>query len=176
MRYVIVSVVKGEGGNFNNELREDVYEKFKAKSSKLPAHFTIKSPFEYDGDISELENILEDFAKKAKAKPYKINGFNHFNDRVIYMEVNMSKEAKKTHDRLIGELEKLPYINFKKQDGKDKVFHITITSKKLPPKYKEVWEYVNEFKCDYVESFDNVTLYRWEDNTWKVQKEYTFNS
>ena len=43
MRYVIVSVVKGEAGEFNNNLRKDIYNKFKAKSSKLPAHFTIKA-------------------------------------------------------------------------------------------------------------------------------------
>ena len=53
MRYVVVSVVKGEAGDFNNKLRKDIFNKFKAKSSKLPAHFTIKAPFEYDGDISD---------------------------------------------------------------------------------------------------------------------------
>ena len=174
MRYVIVSIVKGEAGDFNNELREDVYEKFKAKSSKLPAHFTIKAPFEYDGSINELENILEDYSKETKAKPYKITGFNHFDDRVIYMDVNMSKEGKKIHDRLIDKLEVLPFINFNKKDGKDKVFHVTITSKKLPPKFKEVWEYVNEFNCEYSCNFDNVSLYKWEDNTWKLHKEYAF--
>ena len=61
MRYVIVSVVKGDAGNFNNNMRKDVYEKFKAKSSKLPAHFTIKAPFDYD-DISELERTLDKFS------------------------------------------------------------------------------------------------------------------
>ena len=35
MRYVIVSVIKGEAGDFNNNLRKEVYDKFKAKSSKL---------------------------------------------------------------------------------------------------------------------------------------------
>ena len=29
MRYVIVSVVKGEAGNFNNNLRNDILNKFK---------------------------------------------------------------------------------------------------------------------------------------------------
>ena len=58
MRYVVVSVVKGKAGNFNNNLRKEIYEKFNAKSSKLPAHFTIKSPFEAD-NIRELENVVE---------------------------------------------------------------------------------------------------------------------
>lgn len=42
MRYVIVSVVKGKAGQFNDKIRRDVFKKFKLKSSKLPAHFTIK--------------------------------------------------------------------------------------------------------------------------------------
>ena len=65
MRYVVVSVVKGEAGNFNNNLRKEVYEKFNAKSSKLPAHFTIKAPFEYD-DIEELEEVLQNFCKTGR--------------------------------------------------------------------------------------------------------------
>lgn len=45
MRYVIVSVTKGNAGEFNNKIRKNLFEKFGAKSSKLPPHFTIKSPF-----------------------------------------------------------------------------------------------------------------------------------
>ena len=45
MRYVVVGVVKGEAGDFNNNLRKDLFEKFKARSSELPAHFTINAPF-----------------------------------------------------------------------------------------------------------------------------------
>lgn len=48
-----------KGGRFNNEMRKDIFKKFNAKSSKLPAHFTIKAPFEYEGDIRELEEALE---------------------------------------------------------------------------------------------------------------------
>ena len=33
MRYVIVSVVKGKAGDFNNKLRKDIFNKFKARSS-----------------------------------------------------------------------------------------------------------------------------------------------
>ena len=65
MRYVIVSVVKGKAGNFNNNLRKEVFQKFNAKSSKLPAHFTIKAPFEYD-DIEELEEVLQNFCKTGR--------------------------------------------------------------------------------------------------------------
>ena len=106
MRYVIVSVVKGKAGNFNNNLRKEVFQKFNAKSSKLPAHFTIKAPFEYD-DIEELEEVLQNFCKNHKRAPYKIKNYNHFDNRAIYMEVIMSKEGKKLHDDLFDELYKI---------------------------------------------------------------------
>ena len=130
MRYVIVSIVKGPAGDFNNNLRKDIFSKFKAKSSKLPAHFTIKAPFEYNENITDLENCIEEISKKEKATPYKIDGYNHFDDRVIYMDVNMSKEAKKVHDELIDKLSTISYINFKNNEGKDKIFHVTLSSKK----------------------------------------------
>ena len=151
MRYVIVSVVKGPAGNFNNNLRKEVFEKLGAKSSKLPAHFTIKAPFEAD-DISDLDKVLQDFAQNHKAQDYKIKGYNHFDNRVIYMDVHMNKKSKLLHDELIEELEKLPYIHFKNHD--------------------ELWEYVNNIPCDFDCKFDNVSVFKWEDNTWKLYKEY----
>ncbi|SHI95355.1 2'-5' RNA ligase [Clostridium cavendishii DSM 21758] len=175
MLYVIVSVVKGKVGDFNNRLREEVFKNFKVKSSKLPAHFTIKAPFEYDGDIIELETILDSFSKNEQSKPFKIEGFDHFDNRVIYMKINMSKEGKSMHDRLIENMNKIPYISFDKRDGKDKIFHITVASKRLQTSYESIWEYVNKYSCRFKAVFDNVCIYRWEDNTWKLHREFIFN-
>lgn len=46
MRYVVVTVADGEAGVFNKKLSAEAFEKFKVKSSKLPAHITLKAPFE----------------------------------------------------------------------------------------------------------------------------------
>lgn len=172
MRYVIVSVVKGEAGEFNNKLRREVFKKFKLKSSKLPAHFTIKAPFEYDGDIEELENILENFTEKESRKPYRLEGYDNFGDRVVYMKVYMSKEGRKIHDRLIDEMNKVPYITFDEKDGKDKVFHVTVTSKKVKPLFKEAFSYVEEHPYEFNCYFDNICIYKWENFTWKLHKEF----
>ena len=174
MRYVIVSVVKGNAGDFNNSLRKEIFQTFGAKSSKLPAHFTIKSPFE-SGNIKDLENILDSFSKKHKANPYKIKGYDKFDDRVIFMKVLMSKEGQKVHDELIDELSKIPYINFSSHDGKDKIFHVTISSKKIQKIFNDLWEYVTPISCNFDCSFDNICIYKWENNTWKLHKEYTLN-
>lgn len=174
MRYVIVSVIKGEAGDFNNNLRKEVYEKFRAKSSKLPAHFTIKAPFEYDDDIIEVEKSIEDYCIHHRREPLEIKGYNHFEDRVIYMDMVMSGKGKILHDGLIEEMSKVPYIEFTNKDGKDKIFHITISSKRIKSIYYDLWNYVNKYPCNFQGYFDNVSIYRWENNTWVLHKEYLF--
>ena len=171
MRYVVVSVVKGEAGNFNNNLRKEVYEKFNAKSSKLPAHFTIKSPFEID-NIVQLENTLDKFSKENYSAPYKIKGYDHFDDRVIFVKVIMSKEGKILHDNLIDSMSSIDYINFDKLDGKNKIFHITISSKKIKNIFNDLLNYVSYIPCDFNCNFDNICIYKWENNTWVLHKEY----
>lgn len=174
MRYVIVCVVKGKAGEFNNNLRKELFKNFDAKSSKLPAHFTIKAPFEYNGEITELNKVLEEFSKAEKAVPFKINGYDHFDDRVVYMKVNMSAEGKVLHDKLIDKMSEISYIEFDKKDGKDKTFHVTLASKKLKQVYHNVWEYIHRYPCEFQCSFDNVTIYNWEEGTWNLYKEFKF--
>lgn len=175
MRYVIVSTVKGEAGDFNNNMRKELYEKFKAKSSKLPAHFTIKAPFEYNEDISELEHAIEDFCRSNRKTNYILDKYNHFDKRVIYMDVQMSPEAKKVHDELIDLMSDFSYISFKENEGKNKIFHVTLASKKLTPMYNEIWDYVNNYPFNFECLFDNVSIYMWEDNAWKLYKEFNFH-
>ncbi|MEF9992407.1 MAG: 2'-5' RNA ligase family protein [Romboutsia sp.] len=171
MRYVIVTVVKGKAGNFNNSLREDIFTKFGAKSSKLPAHFTIKSPFEAD-DISILDSVLSKFCTENISVPYNIKGYDYFDNRVIFMKVLMSREGKLLHNKLIDALDTIDYINFNSHDGKDKIFHITISSKKIQPIFNDLWEYVNNINCHFDATFDNISVFKWCDNTWILHKEY----
>ena len=98
--------------------------------------------------------------------------YNHFDDRVIYMDVNMSKEGKEVHDKLIDLLDKFEYINFNKKDGKDKVFHVTLTSKKVPPIFNDLWNYVNLYSFNFNCYFDNISIFKWEDRTWKLYREF----
>ena len=56
------------------------FEKFKVKSSKLPAHITLKAPFETEEPIEVLEEAIEKYIKDKKAIPYEIKGFEHFDN------------------------------------------------------------------------------------------------
>lgn len=176
MRYVIVSVLKGKGGEFNNNLRREVYKRFKARSSKLPAHFTIKAPFEYDGNIIGLEDVLFNYCNTYMKQKYKVEGFSHFDDRVIFMDVKMEEECRLLHDNLIDELAKISYLKFSDTDGRNKKIHVTVASKKISSMFDGLWAFVNKLTCDFNEDFDNVTIYKWKDNAWVLHKEFKFRS
>jgi hypothetical protein len=66
MRYVIVCLIKGEALAFHEKLVEDICEKFKVKRQRLPAHFTIKAPFETE-KILELESLVESYCKDIQS-------------------------------------------------------------------------------------------------------------
>ncbi|MGM9986409.1 MAG: 2'-5' RNA ligase family protein [Bacillaceae bacterium] len=174
MRYVIVSNVKGEAGEFNETMRKKVFNQFKVKSSTLPAHFTIKAPFQYEGDIAPLLQEIHTFTSNHPVTTYQMKGYNHFDDRVIYMDVDMSKEGKGVHDLFITTLANFPYITFLNHDGKDKIFHVTIASKKLRPIYTQVWEYVKEFPFSFQCQFDNIAIYKWGEYKWELIEEFPF--
>lgn len=88
------------------------------------------------------------------------------------MKVYMSKEGKELHDKLIDIIDKSNYIKFDSLDGKEKVFHVTIASKKLKLKYNDLWNYVSKIKCDFKCKFDNICIYKWEDETWKLHRAF----
>lgn len=170
--YTVVCMLDGEAARFNDDLRKDVKLTFNAKLSTLPPHFTIKEGFKYDGDISDLVSTIETFCQNEKAKPFQINGFGHFRNDVIFMNVEMSNEAKEMHDRLIDAMDKLPFINFSEKDGKDKSFHVTIASKQIRKIFDRLYEFVNQRPCQFDCMFDNVTIFKWGDRKWDVYKQF----
>ena len=171
--YTVVCLVNGEAATFNDNLRREVQATFNAKLSTLPPHFTIKEGFKYDGDISELVSTIEEFCRKEKSKLYEIDGFGHFGKDVIYMNVELSNDAKAMHDRLIDEMSKIPYIQFNEKDGKNKNFHITIASKQIKKIFDDLYEFVNKRCCIFDCKFDNVTIFKWGDRKWEVYRQFS---
>ncbi|WP_234123702.1 2'-5' RNA ligase family protein [Clostridium hydrogenum] len=173
MRYVLACNINGEAAKLNAKLASELKYKFNAGRSKLGAHFTIKAPFETDEkNILSLKSTLEKFKDNFKSYDMEVKGYSNFREDVIYMPVTLSKEAKEVHDKLIDELKKLDWLEWKRNEGKEKVFHCTIVSKRVKENFKEMMDYVNKYKCNFKCSFDNITLYRWDKNTWVLEENY----
>ncbi|MHC1682304.1 MAG: 2'-5' RNA ligase family protein [Clostridiaceae bacterium] len=172
-RYVLVCNIEGEALKFHENLVKEVCIKFNKRAQKLPAHFTLKAPFE-TVKIDDMINILNEFAKDKYKAPIKIQGFGSFRQDVVYMDIEVSEEAKRIHDDLIDEISKISWLEFKKNEGKDRVFHCTILSRRIKDRFHEILDYVKQYNCNFDCYFDNLSLYRWENNTWVMYKKIMF--
>lgn len=172
-RYVLVCNIEGEALRFHEKLTNEVCYKFNKRRQKLSAHFTLKAPFEIN-KIDEMIEVLNNFSQNKVKTPMKVEGFGKFRRDVVYMDVEISNEGKRVHDELMDELSKIPWVEFKKNEGKDRVFHCTIVSRRIQDKFDEIWEYVNQYDCKFDTYFDNMTLYIWENNTWVLYKRFQF--
>lgn len=173
MRYVIVCLLKGDILKFHEKLVEDVCREFKVERQKLPAHFTIKAPFESD-NIKELEEITSEFCRRNVKTPMKVNGLGHFRDNVVFMDIHPSNKAIEIHDDYIDELKGLHWLEWKNNDGKNKKFHCTIVSKRIKDKFNMIWDYVSDFSPNFQFNFDNISILIWENGRWETYKEYMF--
>ncbi|MEW9097028.1 MAG: 2'-5' RNA ligase family protein [Clostridiaceae bacterium] len=173
-RYVIVCLLKGEVLKFHEKLVEEVCFNYKVRRQKLPAHFTIKAPFETE-NIKEIEYVLDGFARNKSKQLLEISGFNHFRDAVIFMNVLPSKEAIDIHDQFIDELTNIPWLHWKPHEGKEKVYHCTIVSRLKSDKFSPIWNHVNKYNPQFKTYFDNISILKWNGERWDVYKEYFLN-
>lgn len=172
MRYVIVCLLKGEVLDYHEKIVEDVCTKFNVKRQKLPAHFTIKAPFEAD-NIDELEKLTEKFCSRNEMTSIKVKDFGHFRDNVIFIDIYPSKEAIDVHDKYVDELKKLSWLEWRDNDGKGKKLHCTIVSKRIREKFNDIWKYISDYQPNFETYFDNISILIWRDNRWETYKEYS---
>ncbi|WP_125154286.1 2'-5' RNA ligase family protein [Clostridium rectalis] len=174
-RYVIVCLLKGEILKFHNSLVEDICLNFKVKRQKLPAHFTIKAPFETD-KINQIELILEKFMLDKYKEKILVNGFNHFRSDVVFMKVSLCDKALDIHDSFIKELKKISWLTWKNHEGEsnNKIFHCTLVSGLKDNKFYPIWEYVNNYTANFHSYFDNISILKWEDRKWVTYKQFYF--
>lgn len=171
-RFVIVNLLHGEPLKFHEKTVENVCNKFKIQRQKLPGHITLKAPFETE-NIDEVEAVINEFVKNHTKAPIKLEGFNHFRDNVIFMGISPSQGAIDLHKSLYGSLKTLDFLEWKTHEGEKITFHSTIVSRRISPKFKEIWDYVNRFDYSFDTYLDNITIMKWGENRrWNVYKTF----
>jgi 2'-5' RNA ligase len=172
MRYVIVCLLKEDALKFHESLVKDVCSKFNVKPQRLPAHFTIKAPFETE-NIDELDQLTNLFCKEMTKAPFTVEGYGHFRSNVVYMKLKLSNEAILIYKNYIDLLRQVPWLEWKSNESKEKVFHCTIVTKINEYKFNDIWNYVNKFPCSFSLLFNNISILKWNKDRWITYKEYT---
>jgi 2'-5' RNA ligase len=182
MKYIIHCLLKGSIITYHTTLVKEISEKFNlniTKEENLAPHFTLKYWFE-SKDIREVEKVIETFCKKHKRTRINVGGFSGFPYKVVFINIKLTKEAKKTFSEFIKDLKTIKWISWDKYDGENLHFHSTI-AEECNEKYTEVLNFLKN-KEEYFDCwFDNITILkeisRKEDNIleWGFHKNFRFN-
>jgi 2'-5' RNA ligase len=174
MRYVIVYLVKGKAKKYQNKLKNEVGPKFGENhlvDNPIPAHVTIKSPFETK-KIEEVESVISEFVKKRKAVDLKIDGFDKFRRFVAFLKIDFGKEGRKVRKDLLKDLEKVKWMKLRGHDLKWKP-HVTVSYGNTKESFDGIWNYLAKLKKPKFNlKFDNITLLKKVRGKWKVYKEF----
>ncbi|MEK7134269.1 MAG: 2'-5' RNA ligase family protein [Patescibacteria group bacterium] len=175
MRYFIAHLLRGPIAEYHRMLVYDVATRFDLKISAgyFPSHITIKEPFEATAErIDDLKNMLVAFSRTYHIAPFTIYGFGCFGDRVIFLDVTLSTEA----SRISADLQDVVIKNLVLLWGKYeplKNFHLTIAKNDVAEKFDDIWGYLmTKHTPTFNLSFDNIALFRREEDAWVVESIY----
>ncbi len=125
MRCLMFCKLKGDIEKYHHNIVNMVAKQFELKVTKeenLPIHFTLKYWFEAE-NLNELELLIENFCEAREKTSVKVGGFGSFPPKAVFIDVQLSDEAKKTFIKFISELRKLSWMSWNKWDAENLRFH-----------------------------------------------------
>lgn len=176
-RYVIVCLLDKEVLDFHEELVTKLCQKFNVKRQALPAHFTIKAPFERE-KIDDIIELTKNYTELNSKEKILIKGISNFRDNVIYLPIHPWKEAANLNDSYFNKLKNIQDLDFKKNESLEKVYHCTILSHLKNPMFREIRTYIDEYLGENTPNFEsyfsNISILRWNRYKWDTFKRFDF--
>lgn len=114
-------------------------------AQKSPAHLTIVPPFKAEEDLEPLlTGFIQDYSRQIVAFDIQLQGFNHFNRRVLFVDVAPNEKLADMESNVNLQFsEQFPSIIFRTKP--DFHPHVTIATRDIPEhKFDEIWNYFSE--------------------------------
>ena len=159
MRYIMPCLLSSPIGEYQREMVSVIAERFDltfTQRQAIPAHFTLKYHFATLG-IEQVEALLDDFVRSQRRSPITVGGFGHFDEDVIFVEVELSPAAQRVHEALVSALRTLPWMTWDQFDAEKLHPHMTIVER-CRPRFTEVWEFLRLRERRFEAYLDNVTI------------------
>ena len=87
------------------ELKQNITKNFGVTRKKIVPHITIVGPL-HTWDEKLLVQTVKDVCKKYDKVTFKLDGFDNFQNRVIYLKIKPSKELTELRKEIVEKLEK----------------------------------------------------------------------
>jgi 2'-5' RNA ligase len=127
----------------------------RAVTRKRPVpHISLAGPFE-TRDIKRVIMDVKSVAKNYDLVNFKLKGFGYFNNpngKVIYADIEPSKELEELRWELAQRLMK--YAELKEWDRKKNFsFHATIAFKDIDRKFSDIWRYLQNIEIPNINQY-----------------------
>lgn len=142
---------------------------------RSPPHITLIPPFAAtDGDIVQLQDKLWKLLRGQQQVAFSVNGFGHFDDRVIFIQPRQSN-AVDGLQKLLVELFQTQIKWLKaKLDGPFHP-HITLAYRDMKPEqFPIIWDAVSQGTFTSHEEVSSVFILRHDGQRWRVFAEVPF--
>ena len=145
--------------DYHREMVRVIAERFDLTFTQrhaIPAHFTLKYHFATQ-EIEQVEALLDDFVRSQRRSPITVGGFGHFDEDVIFVEVELSPAARRSHEALVSALRTLPWMTWDQFDAENLHPHMTI-AERCRPRFTAAWEFLRPRERLFEAYFNNVTI------------------
>ncbi len=140
-----------------------------AHALSSPPHITLISPFRWNAEEEQkLKTVLQIFAADQPSVLINLNGFDHFGERVIFVDVEESEKLQQLQQDLSIQLKQT--LGLPTDDERPFRPHMTVAFKDLSRnKFPKAWEHYQ--RLDYERTFlaDQLFLLRHEEKRWRIE-------
>jgi len=143
--YLIEFRLYGSTKQFATKISRELATRFKVVQSSRPgnpAHNTLFGPFNTP-DENRLIKEFGDFCRKYDLIGFRLGGFSHINNDVVYLEVEPSQELVEFRRELAQNFMRFTSDYPPYDDKMDRIFHITL-AKDLEGKFSKIWNYLSK--------------------------------
>jgi len=126
------------------KLRDSIERNFNLDKDKKPPHVTLVGKLETDAEKQLVRQVVH-ACKQYKLVRFKLDGFDSFEKRVIFVKVKASEELESFRLDLVKRLE--PFCDLSKFDHESIFnYHATLVMNDIERKFERIWKYLQSWK------------------------------
>jgi len=168
--YLIELRLSGKTKIYLKDLAHKIAKKCRVRGAirkRVVPHVSLFGPFRTNQE-KELINRFTKVCKDQDLINYRLNGFDHFDDRVVHVHIDPSTELIQFRRELAKLL--IPICTTKEYDHNNEFkFHATLAFKDISEKFDSIWKYLKDQETPIKEEFVlRVTLLK----KGRILKEY----
>ena len=140
-----------------------------------PPHITLQPPFKIPTDEKEqVTHFLQQFASNSPAIAITLDGFNCFEPRVVYIDVQHSPELFNLQQQLKFGFSETFQINDQRYGDRPFKPHVTIAFKDLTkPNFEHAWAEFQHKKIHHEFWVNELTLLAYRDQSWQIEQQFS---